>query len=94
MAPIQLAIRLLIPAGSRLLELADVRELTGVFDEAALVYRWKHPDARVDELCEHLQGIVNAREKNESGSGANLRANRRCDVRNGRIAAREKTDER
>jgi radical SAM superfamily enzyme YgiQ (UPF0313 family) len=62
-APIQLAIRLLIPAGSRLLELDDVRELTGKFDEAALVYRWKHVDARVDELCERLQKIVNAAEK-------------------------------
>ncbi len=62
-APIQLAIRLLIPAGSRLMELEDVRELTGKFDEAALVYRWKHADARVDELCERLQGIVNAGEK-------------------------------
>jgi hypothetical protein len=62
-APIQLAIRLLIPAGSRLLELADVREIVEPFDEAALVYRWKHPDARVDELCERLQGIVNVGEK-------------------------------
>jgi len=62
-APIQLAIRLLIPAGSRLLELADVRQLTGPFDEAALVYRWKHADARVDELCECLQEIVDAGEK-------------------------------
>ena len=62
-APIQLAIRLLIPAGSRLLELAEVRELTGSFDEAALAYRWRHADARVDELCEQIQGIVNSGEK-------------------------------
>ncbi len=62
-APIQLAIRLLIPAGSRLLELGEVRELIGPFDEAALVYRWKHADARVDELCERLQAIVNAGDK-------------------------------
>ena len=45
-APIQLAIRLLIPAGSRLLELEDVRELVGPFDEAALVYRWKTRGSR------------------------------------------------
>ncbi|MGB0035015.1 MAG: CUAEP/CCAEP-tail radical SAM protein [Candidatus Acidiferrales bacterium] len=62
-APIQLAIRLLIPAGSRLLELADVREIVGPFDEAALVYPWKHADPRVDQLSEKLQEIVNAGEK-------------------------------
>ncbi len=62
-APIQLAIRLLIPAGSRLLELAEVRELIEPFDEAALIYRWKNADARVDELCERLQGIVSRGEK-------------------------------
>jgi radical SAM superfamily enzyme YgiQ (UPF0313 family) len=62
-APIQFAIRLLIPAGSRLLELAEVRELVRPFDEAALVYPWKHPDSRVDALCERLQEIVHAGEK-------------------------------
>jgi hypothetical protein len=62
-APIQFAIRLLIPAGSRLLELADVREMIGPFDHAALVYPWKHADPRVDALCEQLQEIVHAGEK-------------------------------
>jgi hypothetical protein len=62
-APIQLAIRLLIPAGSRLLELDEVRGLVDPFDEAAMVYPWRHPDARVDRLCEELQGIVHAGEK-------------------------------
>jgi radical SAM superfamily enzyme YgiQ (UPF0313 family) len=62
-APIQLTIRLLIPAGSRLLELRDVRELVEPFDEAALVYPWRHSDPRVDTLCERLQEIVHAGEK-------------------------------
>ncbi len=62
-APIQFAIRLLIPAGSRLLELADVREMIGPFDDAALVYPWKHADPRVDALCERLQEIVHSGEK-------------------------------
>jgi radical SAM superfamily enzyme YgiQ (UPF0313 family) len=62
-APIQLAIRLLIPAESRLLELAEVRELLEPFDQAALIYRWKNADARVDELSERLQGIVSRGEK-------------------------------
>jgi radical SAM superfamily enzyme YgiQ (UPF0313 family) len=62
-APIQFAIRLLIPAGSRLLELSDLREMIGPFDDAALVYPWKHADPRVDALCERLQEIVHAGEK-------------------------------
>ncbi len=62
-APIQLAIRLLIPAGSRLLELPDVLEFVGPFDESELVYPWKNPDPRVDRLCEELQAIVHAGEK-------------------------------
>jgi radical SAM superfamily enzyme YgiQ (UPF0313 family) len=62
-APIQLAIRLLIPAGSRLLELAEIRRGVGDFDEAALVYPWKHADPRVDRLCEQIQGIVHSGEQ-------------------------------
>jgi hypothetical protein len=62
-APIQMAIRLLIPAGSRLLELEDIRGTVGAFDEAALVYPWENADPRVDQLCEELQEIVHAGEK-------------------------------
>lgn len=62
-APIQLGIRLLIPAGSRLLELAEVRQMVGPFDPAALVYPWRHADPRVDAVCEEVQGIVSAGEK-------------------------------
>jgi len=64
-APIQLAIRLLIPAGSRLLDLADVREMVAPFDEAGLVYPWAHPDPRVDELCRQAQDIVEHGQKKE-----------------------------
>ena len=71
-APIQLAIRLLIPAGSRLLELADVGEMIGPFDQAALIYRWKNTDARVDELSERLQGIVGRGEKMKSDARTNF----------------------
>lgn len=62
-APIQLAIRLLIPAGSRLLELPEIRALAGPFDERAMVHPWKHPDPRVDALCEELQRVVHSGEK-------------------------------
>ena len=57
-APIQLGIRLLIPEGSRLLELDEVRKNVGAFDAESLVYPWKNADARVDELCEIVQAIA------------------------------------
>jgi len=57
-APIQLAIRLLIPEGSRLLELNDVRQLAGPLDPSALVHPWRHPDERVDGLQRKLQQLV------------------------------------
>jgi radical SAM superfamily enzyme YgiQ (UPF0313 family) len=55
---IQLAIRLLIPAGSRLLELDDIRALIGPFDAASLVHPWRHPDPRVDALQEDIARAV------------------------------------
>jgi radical SAM superfamily enzyme YgiQ (UPF0313 family) len=55
-APIQLAIRLLIPAGSKLLELADLE--IGPFDPAALSWRWQHPDPEMDRLCSDLQRLI------------------------------------
>ena len=57
-APIQLAIRLLIPQGSRMLELEDVRAVAGPFDPASLTYRWQHPDPRVDALQAELTRIA------------------------------------
>ena len=66
-APVQLAIRLLIPEGSRLLELAEVNDLVEGFDAGALSYTWKHPDSRVDRL----QGAVCRTV--EAGEGADRR---------------------
>ena len=61
-APIQLAIRLLIPAGSRLLELGDLRGMLGEWDGEALVYGWRNWDSRVDDLCEKVQRLVHSGE--------------------------------
>jgi radical SAM superfamily enzyme YgiQ (UPF0313 family) len=58
-APIQLGIRLLIPAGSRLLELEEVRTAIDDFDASGLVYPWKHPDPRMDMLSERVQELAN-----------------------------------
>jgi hypothetical protein len=57
-APIQYAIRLLIPAGSRLLELKEVRDIVGEFDPESLSYRWRHPDPRMDLLQADLQETI------------------------------------
>jgi hypothetical protein len=57
-APVQLAIRLLIPSGSLALELESVRKVIHAFDEESLCYPWKHPDPRVDELQLCVEQIV------------------------------------
>ncbi len=57
-APIQLAIRLLIPQGSRLLERSEVQQIVRGFDETALCYRWEHPDPRVDALQRDVEAWV------------------------------------
>ena len=62
-APIQLGIRLLIPEGSRMLELKEVREAIGAFDPESLVYPWKNPDERLDRLSETVQEIAAAADR-------------------------------
>jgi radical SAM superfamily enzyme YgiQ (UPF0313 family) len=57
-APIQLAIRLLIPDGSRMLELEDVRAVAAPFDPQSLTYPWRHVDPRVDALHADLTALV------------------------------------
>ena len=60
-APIQLAIRLLVPEGSRLLELPELRAHLGPFDPATLSYPWLHADPRVDALHRDVTALVGAR---------------------------------
>jgi hypothetical protein len=57
-SPVQLAIRLLVPQGSRLLELPEARAAIGPFDEVALSYRWAHRDPRVDQLQRGLEAAI------------------------------------
>jgi hypothetical protein len=51
-APVQLALRLLLPSGSALLDDADVRRVAGAFDGNALAHPWRHADPAVDRLQE------------------------------------------
>jgi hypothetical protein len=56
--PIQLAIRLLVPAGSCLLDLPGFREQLNGFDPKMLGYPWNHADTRVDALQKDIQSLV------------------------------------
>src|SRR5216683_1667841 len=69
-APIQLGIRLLIPEGSRLLELEEVRRMVGPFDPQSLVYPWKNVDQRLDVLSETVQEIAAAAERQKQSRAA------------------------
>jgi len=62
-APIQFGIRLLIPAGSRLLELVEVRDLIDPFEPSALVYPWRHPDPQMDALAARVQQLAGEGDK-------------------------------
>jgi radical SAM superfamily enzyme YgiQ (UPF0313 family) len=56
--PIQMGIRLLIPEGSRLLDLPEVRGIVGPFDPQRLVYPWQHPDPAMDALSTRIQSLA------------------------------------
>jgi radical SAM superfamily enzyme YgiQ (UPF0313 family) len=60
-APIQLGIRLLVPHGSRLLELPELRAHLGAFDPATLSYPWMHADPRVDMLHRDVTVLIGTR---------------------------------
>jgi len=62
LAPVQLAIRLLIPAKSGLLELPEIRERIGEFDERELSYRWNYDDGRTERLYQTVRQIVGSAE--------------------------------
>ncbi|HXP16070.1 MAG TPA: CUAEP/CCAEP-tail radical SAM protein, partial [Terriglobales bacterium] len=57
--PVQLTIRLLIPAGSRLLEVLSLHDVAiGPFQQEALSYPWANPDRKVDRLQCDLEAMV------------------------------------
>jgi radical SAM superfamily enzyme YgiQ (UPF0313 family) len=57
-SPVHYAIRLLIPAGSKLLELREVADLVDDFDQQQLVYPWHHPIPDVDRLFDEIVRLV------------------------------------
>jgi radical SAM superfamily enzyme YgiQ (UPF0313 family) len=60
-APIQYAIRLLLPEGSLLLEVPEVSTRVAGFDPGALMYRWVHADPVVDTVQHEVQALVGRR---------------------------------
>jgi hypothetical protein len=59
-APVQLAIRLLVTSGSPLLELSDIREVVAPFDPASLTWPWRHQNPAVDALQSAVMQLVGA----------------------------------
>ena len=57
-APVQLSIRLLIPAASRVLDIEDSERYFGPFDPSILGHPWQHPDPRMDRLQQAMQTWV------------------------------------
>ncbi|MCK6622934.1 MAG: radical SAM protein [Calditrichaceae bacterium] len=69
-SPIQLGIRLLVPAGSKLLDLEEMQRFIRGFNEELLSYEWNHPDPAVDELHRQVMEMIKVggeRENNRRG---------------------------
>ncbi len=59
-SPVQFAIRLLIPEGSKLLGHPEAKKVVGKFDQENLSYEWTNPDPRVQELFHNVGGIIHS----------------------------------
>jgi radical SAM superfamily enzyme YgiQ (UPF0313 family) len=57
-APIQLGIRLLVTSGSPLLDLNDSDLCLGSYDEARLLYPWRHKDPQIDRLANDVGALI------------------------------------
>ena len=67
--PVQYGIRLLVPPGSLLLDLPEMRQHTGELVPGSFHYRWTHPDPRVERLAGDIAGAVAAAaERNEDAA--------------------------
>lgn len=56
--PVHFSIRLLLPPGSSLLATPEKKPWLGELDAAAYTYRWRHPDPRMDTLCQEITELV------------------------------------
>jgi len=65
-APIQLAIRLLIPEGSLLLDVPEIRSRVGAFDARSLAYPWQSDDPALDRLQSKMQSLIQSEERSHA----------------------------
>jgi len=56
--PVQYSIRLLLPPGSWLLNIAEIRPHLGSLVQKDFVYTWQHPDPRVDVLQRQVARVA------------------------------------
>jgi len=56
--PVQLTLRLLVPPGSSLLTRPAIQPHLGPLDQAGFIYRWTHPDPRMDDLQREASRLV------------------------------------
>ncbi len=56
--PVQYAIRLLLPPGSWLLGIDEVKPYVGELEEDNFAYRWEHPDPQLDQLHRDVSRLV------------------------------------
>ncbi len=56
--PVQMGLRLLLPAGSLLLELEEIGSRIGPYDPDALTHPWTNPDPSVDDLQRRLADLA------------------------------------
>jgi hypothetical protein len=66
--PIQLAIRLLVPPGSALLESQDAARWAQPLDRENFVHPWSHPDPRMDALHAQVAALVEDAEARREGA--------------------------
>ncbi len=69
-APVQLSIRLLIPRGSRILELREMTDYVDGFDAEKLSYGWTPADPRSDPLQARVREAVQQGERQGAGRRA------------------------
>ena len=69
-APVQLSTRLLIPQGSRILELVEMVDYLGGFDAEKLSYAWTPADPRADRLQAKVREAVQQGEREGAGRRA------------------------
>jgi pyruvate-formate lyase-activating enzyme len=80
--PVQYSIRLLIPPGSLMLDVAEIAPYLGGYDETTLSYRWTAADPRTVPLQERISRIVEDEQAAEVPAAEIF-----CDIRDAALQA-------